>query len=118
MGSHYMSDLEEPLEPLEPDDDTLEAIDLEVLFAMNSPPGEVYETSWRRAKELLEDTGPQGAILVLTLQELEDGDLASNVVMSSGYAKIPTRLILEVLDSHLGALTGEPEELEEEYGEE
>jgi hypothetical protein len=74
---------------------------------MDNPPGEAYETSYRRAKDLLDAAGASSAILLLTIHEDEDGNLESAVVLSSGYQRIPTIVIMEILDTHLGSLIGE-----------
>lgn len=91
----------------EPEDSTegglFDDIQLEILCNMDDPPAEAFETSWLRAKELLDKAGPSGAILVLTITESGE-DLASSVVLSSGYAQVPTNYILEILDHHLEGL--------------
>jgi hypothetical protein len=74
---------------------------------MDDPPGEAYETSWRRAKDLLDNAGPSSAILLLTIQEDEDGNLGSSVVLSSGEQRIPTNVIMTILETHLESLIGE-----------
>lgn len=79
---------------------------LEILCNMTDPPGEAFEASYLRARELLEEAGPNAGILLLTVTADGD-DLASSVVLSGGYQRIRTDYLLEILDAHLGALTEE-----------
>ena len=85
------------------DGSPFEGWSLDIVANMEDPPAEAFETSYLRARELLEDAGANSAILLLTVTE--DGeDLASKVVLSSGYQRIPTHLVLSILDTHLEAL--------------
>ena len=77
--------------------------ELDVIRNMEDPPAEAFETSWRTAQDILRDAGPESAILLLTVT-MDGEDLASKVVLSSGYQSIPTSYIREILEAHLGAL--------------
>jgi hypothetical protein len=103
-GTYYMSDVEDCPEEEEP---LFSDWSLEILCNMDDPPGEAYETSWRRAKDLLANAGPSSAILLLTIQEEPDGNLGSSVVLSSGEQRIPTNVIMTILETHLESLIGE-----------
>ena len=83
------------------DEDSFDGWDLDVILHMQDPPGEAYETSWRRAQDILNEAGPESAILLLTVA-MEGEDLASKVVLSSGYQRIPTSYLIEILNAHLG----------------
>jgi hypothetical protein len=106
---HYCDVCGRQVDDCDPDEESplFDDWSLEVLCNMDNPPGEAYETSYRRAKDLLQAAGPSSAILLLTVREDEDGNLESAVVLSSGYQRIPTNVILEILDTHLGSLIGE-----------
>src|SRR5574338_756194 len=96
-SKHYMSDLDGNGDRL------FESFKLEVMCDMDDPPAEVLETSWRRARGILDEAGPEAGILLLVGTQNGD-DLASKVVLSSGYQRIPVQYIGEMLEAHLGAL--------------
>ena len=110
-GDSYMSDWLD----YENEDESLETFELDILCHMDDPPAEAYEMSWLRARDILESAGPGAAILLLTVTT-EGEDLASSVVLSSGYERIPTGTIFEILNTHMGVMGTGQEPLDSQDG--
>lgn len=62
------------------------------LYIVDNPPDEQYEITWREAKDLLEEIGPDGGFILLTVRDTGD-EWYTRYALSSGSQQISTGII-------------------------
>ena len=67
---------------------------------MHDPPDEQYEITWREAKDLLEEIGPDGGFILLTVRDTGE-EWFTRYALSSGADQIATGVLKMVAAEYL-----------------